>query len=68
MIGEGEKTPILLRCDLLATAFPNAKEHSQITTCPPFSLLYDAGAEHPLFDPSISLYSLHFQLLTQTYG
>lgn len=70
--GEGEKPPScgslpLLRCDLLATALPNARKHSQITACPPSSLLYSAGTEHPLFDPSFSFYSLHFQLLTQTY-
>lgn len=67
-----KKTPscgslALLRCDLLDTALPNAREHSQITACPPFRLLYRAGTEHPLFDPSSSFYSLHFQLLTQIY-
>lgn len=57
----------LLRCDLLTTALPHAREHSQITACPPFSLLNTAGTEHPLFDPSFSLYSLCFRFLTQTY-
>lgn len=70
--GEREKTPScgslpLLRCDLLATALPNARKCSQITVCPPSSLLYNAGTEHPLLDPSFSFYSLHFQVLTQTY-
>lgn len=65
---EKEKKPILwFTSSAQVWALPYAREYSQITACPPFSLLYSAGTEHPLFDSSFSFYSLYFQLLTQIY-